>query len=341
MLRPRAPVEGALTFLVAAWISAVPASAQEPPTQALDSTRNNYVLPAGSETVPLGRLGEVVRRGSGPIPMILVPGHGFSASVFDDFMAANAERYSMWAVTLPGFGGTAPPPLPPESSSYMDLIWTRGAEQGIADLIRTEGIDRPAVVGHFLTGGQVALRLALDHPDRVRAVVVLAGEARRELGGGVDHADPRRFVVDEHLRKKWFKWVTPETWVANNWPARYFARDPEVGKRLRRQSNADPLPVLVQYLAEFFASDVPAEYDRLVTPALVLLPGFTPEFLAEPENASAIDFFQKSWDGAVGRQGIQVQVVDGASIFLWKDEPKKTYEAIAAFLRGVESRTRP
>jgi hypothetical protein len=42
----------------------------------------------------------VVRRGSGPIDVLLIPGWVFGADVFDAFMRANETRYRMVAVTL-------------------------------------------------------------------------------------------------------------------------------------------------------------------------------------------------------------------------------------------------
>ena len=318
-----------LALLAQAW--AGPAVAQQPQ---LDSTRNNYVFPAGTETVPLGTLGKVERHGRGPVPMILVPGHGFGGDVFRSFMEANEERYTMYAVTLPGFGGTAPPPLPPESSSYMDQIWTRGAEEAVIRLIEREGLDRPVVVGHFITGGQIAMRLALDHPDRVRGAVVLAGEARRAMGS--DDPAVRRRAVDENLRKRWFKWVTPEVWVANNWKAPIMARDPELAETLKDEGNSPPVRVLIQYLAEFFASDVPAELDRLQRPLLALTPGFDADLLADQDLAYAKPIFIDSWAGMDAHDAVTVRSIEGARAFLWEDEPDATYGAIHSFVERLE-----
>ena len=68
-------------------------------------------------TAPLGELGAVVRKGTGTRDVILIPGWGFGAEVFDSFMRANVSRYRMVAVTLPGFGATAGPPMPPDAAA--------------------------------------------------------------------------------------------------------------------------------------------------------------------------------------------------------------------------------
>src|SRR5437868_1993917 len=91
---------------------AVPVVAQAPALPALqDSTLDNLVHAKDYVTAAPGTLGAVVERGKGPIDMVLVSGFGNGASVFDGFMNRNASRYHMVAVTLPGFEGTAAPPM--------------------------------------------------------------------------------------------------------------------------------------------------------------------------------------------------------------------------------------
>ena len=94
--------------------------------------------------------------------MILIPGLGFGAGVFDEFMAGFAGEYRMYAVTLPGFGGTAAPPSPGATVSFGEQTWTNGAVAAIEKLIDDEKIDHAVVVGHWLTGTQIALRLEMS-----------------------------------------------------------------------------------------------------------------------------------------------------------------------------------
>src|SRR5262249_26309965 len=94
----------AIALLIAARTLAQPAPQ--------DSTLDNLVHAPGYVTAAPGTLGAVVERGRGPIDMILVSGFGVGASAFDGFMKRNAARYHMFAITLPGFEGTAAPPMP-------------------------------------------------------------------------------------------------------------------------------------------------------------------------------------------------------------------------------------
>ena len=98
--------------------------------------------------------------------MILVPGIGFDASIFSDFMAANINKYTMYAVTAPGYGETNAPPMPATDTSYGKQYWNKGFIKGIIKLIEKEKLEKPIVVGHFTQGAQVALRIAIDYPDK-------------------------------------------------------------------------------------------------------------------------------------------------------------------------------
>ncbi len=58
--------------------------------------------------------------------------------------------------------------------------------------------------------------------------------------------DERIAVVDESWARHWFKYVTPETWESNNYPAEMFANDPNRAERARRQVESVQLPVKIR-----------------------------------------------------------------------------------------------
>jgi pimeloyl-ACP methyl ester carboxylesterase len=127
--------------------------------------------PEGS--TPLGTLGTVEKRGRGPIPMILIADLKTDWTLYRAFMERNAERYTMYAVTLPGFGGTPAPPKP-ETLDLRSTPWWDGAEKGIIDLIEKNRLNKPVVIG-MADSSYLATRLAIDHPEGIRAAVVING----------------------------------------------------------------------------------------------------------------------------------------------------------------------
>ncbi|MEL7482810.1 MAG: alpha/beta hydrolase [Planctomycetota bacterium] len=99
--------------------------------------------------------------------LILIPGIGLSLDAWRSWMEANADRYRMHAVTLPGMAGTAPPPLPDPPTS--DTPFLDNAAAAIAAYIEANDLDRPIIIGHG-TGGMVAMLMGIRHPELVGGV---------------------------------------------------------------------------------------------------------------------------------------------------------------------------
>jgi pimeloyl-ACP methyl ester carboxylesterase len=338
---PVALIATTACLIVAAWTS--PAHAQEPIKRimAQDPSLNNLVDPSGYKTARLGTLGGVVRTGTGTQAMILIPGLGFGAGVFEQFMAERADKCRMYAVTLPGFGGTAAPPSPGEPTSFGEQTWTNAALGAIESLIKDEDIRNPIIVGHWLTGTQIALRLAMKHPGKVRAVILLAGSARMVItdpAGAAYYAtlEKRVATIDTYLAPKWFKTVTRATWDDNNFLPGDYAVNPVLGLRLWRQAAAPPLHVWVRYLCEFNAQDISLEMDKVTVPTLILEPGLEGAY-HDPGNDYMDAFLHKSWEGRTGSNPkITVKTIANARACPWVDQPQAVNDAVAGFLTGLD-----
>jgi pimeloyl-ACP methyl ester carboxylesterase len=121
---------------------------------------------------PLGQFMEVegarvhyLDRGAGPI-LVMVHGLGgqmrnFSYALLDRLV----DRYRVVLIDRPGSGHSiAARGVRPSLAAHASLI---------ATVISRLSLGRPLVVGHSL-GGAIALSLALDHPDRVGALALIA-----------------------------------------------------------------------------------------------------------------------------------------------------------------------
>lgn len=322
-----------------------PAAAQQPVPRILkqDSTLDNLSDPPGYETAPLGSLGAVVKRGHGPRAMVLIAGLGFGGDVFEPLLERWSDHYTMYAVTIPGFGGTAAPPVPPAGTSFGEQTWTRGALAGIEQMIQDEALSRVVVVGHWLGGTQVALQLARRHPDRVEAVVLLAGSARW-VAAQPDSSAPddiplaaRAQRVDRALAPRWFKTVTRETWDDNNFLPGDYAVNPVLGLRLWRQAASAPLHVWVRYLCEFFAQDATVGLADLAVPILLVRPGLEGVY-HDPGNNYMYAFTARSWGGIPQRYPhVREVVVPNTRGVPWADRPEAVTAAVDAFLTGTGS----
>ncbi|MGH7459740.1 MAG: alpha/beta fold hydrolase [Longimicrobiales bacterium] len=81
---------------------------------------------AGRSSADVGpfRFGEVVRSGTGPRDVILMPCLGCDASSWDEFMERNGQLYRMFALTWPGMGDTRLPMVEADSAGtpYFDYL---------------------------------------------------------------------------------------------------------------------------------------------------------------------------------------------------------------------------
>ncbi len=106
--------------------------------------------------------------GDGP-PVVLLHGHPRTSATWHRVAPALvAAGYRVICPDVRGYGRSDKPPTDPEHRPYSK----RAAAGDIAALMTYLGHDRFATVGHD-RGSYVALRLALDHPGRVAALVEL------------------------------------------------------------------------------------------------------------------------------------------------------------------------
>ncbi|MGJ3264882.1 MAG: alpha/beta hydrolase [Salinarimonas sp.] len=105
--------------------------------------------------------------GSGP-PLLLLHGHPQTCATWYRIAPALAERFTVVASDLRGYGDSAKPPSAPDHMPYSKRVMARDQ----VAVMRALGHARFAVVGHD-RGGRVAHRMALDHPHAVSRFAVL------------------------------------------------------------------------------------------------------------------------------------------------------------------------
>lgn len=270
------------------------------PSEADKATLINYAraaagVPAGAtrgssgwatSTTPLGKLGHVEKMGSGPIPVILIPNQE-GWSLYKSFMEKNRDKFTFYAVTLPGYGGTPPPPRP-ERMDLAKLSWWSNAEQAVVNLIKDEKINKPIVVG-TMYGAYLAARLALDHPDKVRGAVLINGlvyanqqqtlaERHRQARLGIA-AFPSAEMIPWSRRppaaavKKAIEANPQALAQIQNW-----AKDPETAKSLVVEATVNNHPASARYGSELVTTDLTDDLKDLKVPMLVI------PALSDPES---------------------------------------------------------
>jgi pimeloyl-ACP methyl ester carboxylesterase len=301
-----------------------------------DPALDNLQHPPGTETVAHGTLGNVRKSGTGARVMLLIPGIGFGDAVWSEFMERHASEYTMYAITLPGFGGTRPLAMP-ATGTFADLAWTRSALAGIEALLERERITRVTIVAHWALATQIALRLALDHPQRIDAVVLVSGVLKSYYDGIPGMAEwtlAERAQNSETLGQRWFKTVTRRTWDDNNFMSYDYAVNPLRGLFLWREAQAPALAVWIRYLLEFSTIDVTPRLKELRVPTLVVQPGFDdPGVYIDAGRNYMRNLCQDSWRGAPAGDRLQFVTIPGARLFIAYDKPADLDRAIREFLR--------
>jgi len=105
--------------------------------------------------------------GSGP-PLLLLHGHPQTHAIWHKVAPALAERYTVVAADLRGYGDSSKPAGAPDHANYAKR--TMALDQ--LTLMRRLGFERFDLLAHD-RGARVACRLALDHPAVVRRLVLL------------------------------------------------------------------------------------------------------------------------------------------------------------------------
>lgn len=135
-------------------------------------------------------------------PLVLIHGGGSDNAAISWYRVFTplGREHPVWAVDLPGFGGSID--VPPVGGP-------RELAACVAEVMAALDLG-PAVVFGVSMGGDVALNLALDHPQRVGALVLIAP------GGLVPRLPNRRLQLGAWMLAALPDWILlPATRVAN------------------------------------------------------------------------------------------------------------------------------
>ena len=310
----------------------------------IDVTRNNLDLPSDYKTLGDDQPPIITKKGKGRHPLILIPGGYSGATSFDGFVGRNEQNFSFYTVTPPGLNGTAARPMPPAGTSLSELTWSRRLERDILDLIKHENLVKPVIVAEQAPASIAATELAENHPDKIGGVVLAGSYPFNFVPSPKDPtrktpatAAERIRVVDAAVAGKWFKYVTPETWLSNDTQPQDLSKDPARGEKARDELEAAPLEIKIRYLCEFWAWDITRNLDKLQVPLLALVPQFDEKFLAQPRNTSWKTNYIDRWE-TVKSPLVEIAKIPDARLLVLDDQPEKTDDAITKFVDRVSRR---
>ena len=283
------------------------------------------VCPALAEVTPLAH---VEARGSGPVDMVLIPGLGMDWTVWDEFMERNKARYTMYAVTLPGFAGAAAPPVP---DSNAGTPWMDNALAAIGAMIEERGLENPVVVGHSM-GGMLAVRAGSEMADVVGPVVTVDGPPAFPLmGPNRMSVEQRLQVVDSMIAPQFFN-MTDQTWQDTQSQMLGAVPSDERRAELAALMSKTPKEISARYLVEMMKLDVSVGLENADDPVMAIVS------INEIGAAAGLgpDQMRAVWTSGFGDNLSKVTMVEflDSQHFLLDERPEAIDATIAAFVRG-------
>ena len=120
------------------------------------------------KTIDTGTVSIRARIGGDGPPLLLLHGNPQTHVMWHAVAPALAERFTVVATDLTGYGMSSKPPSSDDHAAYSK----RNMANDQIAVMRKLGHQQFMVAGHD-RGGRVAYRMALDHPDIVQRLAVL------------------------------------------------------------------------------------------------------------------------------------------------------------------------
>lgn len=275
-------------------------------------------LAAPSQPVPVAdeRISVKVE-GTGP-DVILIPGLASSREVWAGLASTLRQQHRLHLVQVAGFAGSPAVPT-------VDGRVAAPVAEAVADYIRSQHLEAPAIIGHSL-GGEVALMLGARHPERVGRLMVVDALPFYTLlinpMATAEAAAPQAAAFRDAML------AAP--------PAQAEAMQRTAIERLARTAEARPALVeaalssdrktVADATYELMTTDLRPELARIQAPVEVVY-AYDPLFGIPAASVDAT--FANAYTGT---PGIRFKRIDGSFHFVMVDQPQAFAEAVVDFL---------
>lgn len=279
-------------------------------------------LPKPAASFEAGSMHVDVYGETGKPAIVFIPGLTCGPWEFSREIAQFAPKYTVYALTLPGFDGQPALQTQTPFETVSSDFWT---------MLQTHSIQKPIVVGHSL-GGTLAIDLAEQHPERLAAIV--AADGLPVFPGFENMTAAQRAQAGERMKTMMSQAQTPaqfqfaeQTYVLPalmTSPADIAAVAPLVAK-------SDPKATGV-WAAEDTAMDLRPGLKNISVPLLEIAPYDPVTEASHFKNAPALRAYYASL--LAGAPRAQVQVVENSRHFMMYDQPERFDAILAAFAEG-------
>lgn len=295
-------------------------------------TRSNHmggillamILANGMSFAESPRFGHVEKQGAGQANLILVPCLGCDWRAWDQFMARNEKRYTMYAVTWPGMGDT---PMPDTSTRTGQTPHWDYILEAMTTLIREESIDRPVLIGHSAAGPYV-VDFAVKYPKLVRSVVSVDATITNWDTYGFTPAQ-RTTWAEKEMKEVRDSYDNDAGWTKLN-AAPKSIRDPDRRAFYHQMWLSPPRKHVLRYWEEWLKTDVGAVVNEVEVPLLAVYAIRKKDSSPEETKAKRRRRFERA---SVGKN-VSVAFIHQAGHSIWEHQPAAFDAMIADFVAG-------
>ncbi|WP_039028587.1 alpha/beta fold hydrolase [Leclercia adecarboxylata] len=280
------------------------------------TTSKAQSLPLASEQPNL-QLMSVQTQGSGT-DVILIPGLASSRGIWTDLASGLQSGHRVHILELAGFAST-----PAISSRDGKVI--APVVDAIAEYIRTQHINAPAIVGHSL-GGEIALMLGARYPDRVGRLMIVDALPFYSL-----MIDPEATSETASQRA-----IATREWILAQSPQEFEAFQKASIARLAKTEAVRPALVaaglssdrrtIADAVYELMVTDLRPELGRIRAPIEVV---YAYDALFGVPASGVDEMYRRAYTNA---RDIHFTRIDDSFHFIMLDQPKRFSSAVQSFL---------
>lgn len=246
-----------------------------------------------------------IEQGAGDEAVVFVHGLGGSIGHWREILERLPKEYHAYALDLRGYGQSERPGSY-QLTEFVEDIYAFSWELGIGRL---------TYVGHSM-GGKIGYQFALDHPDVLKALVLLAPSPAHvylppdQLAAMIEGVKSA-FGSPEKLRGFWAliqTFTTPNEELVNEWVNYVMAADPAA---------------IGECAAWYLSTDLEPQLGDMRVPTLIV--------------AGAKDSIQVDWlrRNANGIKGCRFEVWEDDGHALLVESPQKVVDLLTSFIKDV------
>jgi pimeloyl-ACP methyl ester carboxylesterase len=276
---------------------------------------------------------EYKKVGTGQQTLLLIPCMSCRWNVWEEFMERNKSKYTMYSVTIPGFGGT---PVPKLARGTDATPWTNNAIAALSQFIDDHKLKDLTVVGHSW-GSLISVQLASKRPDSVKRVIAVDGQVENTTwapAGQEERLAQARKIVEVWEKK----FEDAEEWrqfngVRGSIPFKDSVPIDVVGQFLKLHGSfmATPKEVVLEYWRENVLVDVTGATKSLRVPILQIMC-----LRGDDQEGQRTKHLE-----AMKRAGVLAQVrtifFRDTTHFVMFHRPQQLDEAVSRFMLGEEA----